>query len=191
MRCVPNYSRAVITIEGLAKLRLEIKNLEGRVAKLMQDSGDWSARSNTSFAGGCQIPSCIDEEMQSLQNQINQKMALSLQATLAPDATSRERAAINTVIVLMYNTRQGKAHTYKRYCPHHIVGFEEGDCDSFPRRISYESGLARMFIGKRKGFKTMCRLDGKMRTVTLTAIHLPSDPAVKSYIQRALKVSAP
>lgn len=179
MQCLPKYTGTLITIEGRATLDREIKELCQRAAALKQTNPNWADAVNVQSVGIGVIPTTIDLDLGNLESRIRDKIARRDQAHTVPNTTLRDQLRITNVCSLMYQTRAGRTYMYDVRRFYKIVGFGEGDCDSKPRRIAYDSELAEVFLGQSVGFNAWVKMDGRIRKVTLSAIYLETDAFIQ------------
>lgn len=171
MKC-QDFSDKIVTIDGRQRLDEQIKEWKVSLADLRRKSPDRDARGAGNTGGGLKMQDEATRQHNIVRGHIDRLTCLRNRAKIAPMPTSRDTLRIGATGVFVYHTTAGGTSRNVRKT-YEIVGFEEGDCDSVPRKISYETPLARAFLGATIGTRELVFQDGKIRTLTLAAIQLP------------------
>lgn len=175
MQC-QDFSSKTITQQGRGRLDAQIAEWRQSLADMRGKSSDRDARGAGNTGSGSKMQDEATRQHNIVRGHIDRLTRLRNHAQIAPVPKSRKTLRIGTIGVFLYQTKVGgkSCDVRKTY---EIVGFEEGDCDSVPRKISYETPLAIAFLGAEVGTQELVHQDGKIRTVTMTAIRLPKQAA--------------
>ncbi len=158
-----------VTAAGQHRLDRQIADWTKRLKRLQSESSDRQARDSGSTGGGMRMQDAATCENESNRRLIDRLTLIRKQAQLVPVPTERTRLRIGLAGVFQYWTRsKGKSRRVQRVVE--IAGYEDSDCDSVPRRVSYELPFAIAFLGAAPGTKELVQLDGKVRQVTLIRI---------------------
>jgi transcription elongation GreA/GreB family factor len=179
-----SYKGARITPEGKAMYEARRTHLEQKLRRSITENADRGPRKCGETGNGVTAEDDVTRQHKSLRDQILDITILLRDARLVLPATSCKVAAVGTVITLLHYEHDekdgGKTRDVRQQLL--IVGYGEGDCDSVPRRVSYNSPLVAPFIGQSVGFQEEILLENggavqgkkaKSRVHRLTAIRLP------------------
>lgn len=185
------YRGKFMTQTGHAALCTEIDNLVEELRIKRARSADKAARSAGNTVMGVSAPDGVSQEHDMLRGRITELTFQKNEVTVVKPPTTRTRVTLDTIVTLTYAVHDPHTHKVSRVRRrYHVVGHGEGNCSHSIPRIAYDCGLAKPFMNAEKGFKTEVLIDGKKRTVKVTAIYLPTDSFVVRISTRAFKKAA-
>lgn len=179
------YRNEYMTRAGYTALCAEIERLQAELRQKQTRSSDRAARSVGSTSMGCSAPDSVSQEHAILRNRITELVFQKNEVKVVDAPKVRDTVRIDTIVTLTYPVHLSRVR--RRY---HIVGYGEGHYTSLIPRIAYNAPLIKTFLGKEIGYKAEIKIDGKMRTVTVTGVHLPTDKLVARFEQLMLKKAA-
>ncbi|HRH55606.1 MAG TPA: hypothetical protein PK609_01945 [Candidatus Paceibacterota bacterium] len=164
----------VITERGKNSFEAEQQKLKKNLLKDRKGRPDANARSAGSTGCGMRMQGENAREDDLNLERISVIQQILCTAQVAPEPENRSVVRIGHVITLMYREGSGKRKRVRK--TYEIVGYQEGDCDTNPPRLSYLAELARQFMGQEIGHQAYVRMAGRLRFVTLTNIRKPKLP---------------
>lgn len=172
MQC-QGFRNKYITEAGQGRLDEQIADWAKRLKRLQSESSDRQARDPGSTGGGMRMQDAATCENESNRRLIDRLTLIRRQAQLVPIPNVLTHLRIGLSGVFEYRARvNGKPRRVQRLVE--IAGYEDSDCDSVPRRVSYELPFAVAFLGATPGTSELVFLDGKVRQVTLLRILKPN-----------------
>jgi transcription elongation GreA/GreB family factor len=172
MQCL-SFRDKFVTESGQHRLDQQIADWTKRLKRLQSESSDRQARDSGSTGGGMRMQDAATCEHESNRRLIDRLTLIRKQAQLVPVPIVLTHLRIGLPGVFEYRARvHGKPRRVQRIVE--IAGYEDSDCDSVPRRVSYELPFAIAFLGATPGTKELVQLDGKVRQVKLLRILKPS-----------------
>lgn len=177
-----SYVGAVLTVEGRAALDLNIKDL----AKLLETSkrvnGDKGAR-GSGEAGGCKAQDEATRQHDIHRIRLDDARKLRSEATVALPPTTRGRLRVGHVAKLLSWTCASRSSMpVPNYQYVQVVGFNEGNCDAYLRKLAYNTPLIAPFIGQKRGYEEEVSLGTSKRLYRLAKVLLPSDQEVLDFL---------
>ncbi len=170
MQCL-NYRDLLITEQGRRDLEEELaahrKLLRTRVASCPTIDARECGKSS-----GHRIPDTNDQEIASGNSRISKVSRILKEATIVPLPKQNDLLQIGLVAVLEHDP-YGHSNESRVQQRLHVVGFEEGNCDSVPRKVSYDAPIICQFVGQEIGTTALIRIGNAMCEATLVSIEFP------------------
>ncbi len=169
-----SYVGAIITKEGKQRLAAEILELEGKLKKSRNDNGDRNARRSGDTGNGMPARDEVSRQHDNIRYRLEDRTLFYEQATVAEEPFRRDTLEIGCVGRLRRRSNGLWLYTHV-----HVVGLGETECDSTPRKLSYDAPLIAPFHTQRQGYEEEVTIGKVTRTYRLIAIYLPSDKEVR------------
>ncbi|MEK7100494.1 MAG: hypothetical protein AAB921_00145 [Patescibacteria group bacterium] len=173
------YYGKFITTRGRIELDRQIEEWKAKLAESLKVNGSRATRGCDSSSNGHPGTDSVAADHENMRRIITDLTLLRSQATRAEPPASREVLRVDMVATLMYKTEGSSRNGREVRSQIHVVGFNESDCDSVPRKVCYEAALVRPFLGREVGAQAHVYIEGKVRLVTMTGIYFLSDRRVK------------
>lgn len=169
-----SYVGARITREGRQALESTILQQSGQLRESSRVNGDRNAR-----GCGCSTNATMADDVTRQHNTkrtlLRGLKQLKDEATVVDTPTSCEVLGIDLVGVFRLNALNADgsvSHTEPRVI--HVVGYNEGDCEAVPQRLSYLAPLVAPFMGQRVGWSEDVTLRGVEYEMVLDEITFPN-----------------
>jgi hypothetical protein len=169
-----SYSGAIITKDGKQRLAAEIHELEEKLRKSRQDNGDRNARRCGETGNGMPARDEVTRQHDTIRYRLEDRTRFYEQATVAEEPFQRDTLEIGCIARL-----RRRSNGRWLYIHVHVVGLGETECDSTPRKLSYDAPLIAPFYAQRQGYEEEVTIGKVTRTYRLVGIYLPFDKEVR------------
>lgn len=169
-----SYRGALITREGLRALDDKILRHSNNLRDSIATNGDRNAR-GTGCSAARNMVDEVTRQHNTTRTLLEDVRRLRDEATVVDDPVSCEVLGIGHMGHFSFHTitEDGSiTATEKKLI--HVVGFNEGDCDSIPQRLSYQAPLVASFVGRAVGWSEEVKLRGVDYEMVLDEIKLPN-----------------